>query len=69
MHQNSVVSKALVGKYKINNDKYRFWILKITIFLPNIGYLVKLLNNYEATLRPKNLENINNFGGLTLVAR
>ena len=34
---------------------------EITAFLPEIGYLVKLLSNYEATMSPKNLENISNF--------
>ena len=36
---------------------------EITMFLADIGYLVKLLSNDEATLTPKNLENINNFEG------
>ena len=34
---------------------------EITAFLPEIGYLVKLLSNNEATLGPKNLENVSNF--------
>ena len=34
---------------------------EITAFLTDIGYLVKLLSNHEATLSPKNLENISNF--------
>ena len=40
-----------------------------TVFLKDIGYLVKLLRNHEATLSP-NIENISNFKGwgLTLVA-
>ena len=41
-----------------------------TVFLTDIDYLIKLLSNYEATLSPRNLENISNFEGwgLTLVA-
>ena len=46
MHQNSTVSKALLGKFKINDHKYRFWILKIIVFLADKGYFVKLLNTY-----------------------
>ena len=34
---------------------------EITVFLADIGYLVKLLSNHEATLSLKNPENINNF--------
>ena len=43
---------------------------EITVFLADIGYLVKLLSNHYATLSPKNLENISNSEGwsLTLVA-
>ena len=33
-------------KFKIIYHEYRFWILKITVFLANIDYLVKLLNNH-----------------------
>ena len=36
---------------------------EITVFLADIGYLVKLLSNHYATLSPKNLENISNFEG------
>ena len=43
---------------KITNHKYRSWIL---VFLTEIGYLVKLLSNRQATLRPEKLENISNF--------
>ena len=43
---------------KITNHKYRSWIL---VFLTEIGYLVKLLSNHQATLRPEKLENISNF--------
>ena len=32
--------------FKITDNKYRFWILKITAFLADIGYLVKLLSNH-----------------------
>ena len=55
---------------KISYHKYQFWILKITLFVADIGYLVKLPNNHEAALISENLENISNFGGwgLTLVA-
>ena len=45
MHQNTAVSKALLGEFKITDHKYRFWILKITAFLADIGYLAKLLSN------------------------
>ena len=43
---------------------------EITVFPAAIGYLVKLLSNYYATLSPKNLENIIILEGweLTLVA-
>ena len=43
---------------------------EITVFLADIGYLVKLLSNHLATLSLKNLENISNFEGwcLTQVA-
>ena len=43
---------------------------EITAFLADIGYLVKILNICEATLRLKDLENINKFESwvLTLVA-
>ena len=47
MHQNSAVSKALLGEnFKISDHKYWFWILKIIAFLADVGYLVKPLNNY-----------------------
>ena len=36
---------------------------EITVFLADIVYLVKLLNNHYATLSPKKLENISNFEG------
>ena len=32
--------------YEITDHKYRFWILKIPVFLADIGYLVKLLSNH-----------------------
>ena len=38
-------------------------MLKIVVLLPDIGYLVKPLTNKQATLSPKNLENISNFEG------
>ena len=61
MHQNSAVSKALfISLYKvlyISDHKYRFLILKMIVFLEDIGYLVKLLSNPQAKQRPKNLEN------------
>ena len=43
---------------------------EITVFLTDLGYLVKLISNHQATLSPKDLENISNFEGwgLTLVA-
>ena len=34
---------------------------EIIAFLADVGYLVRILSNREATLRLKNLENINNF--------
>ena len=46
---------------KITNHKYRSWILKIIVFLTEIGYLVKLLSNHQATLTPEKLKNISNF--------
>ena len=56
--------------FEITYSKYRFWILKIIVFLADIGYLVKLLSNHYATLSPLNFENISNFEGrsLTLTA-
>ena len=63
MHQDSAVSKELLKKTKITDQKYCFWILKIIVFFADIGYLVKLLSNRLGTLRQKNLENIS-----TLVA-
>ena len=52
--------------FKNIDYKCWFWILKTTVFLADIGYLVKLISNFE----PKNLENSSNFEGwgLTLVA-
>ena len=50
--------------FKITDHKFLFWILKIIVFLADIGYLVKLLSIHEATLSPENLENITNFDGL-----
>ena len=32
--------------FKITDQKYRFWILKITVFFMDIGYLIKLLSNH-----------------------
>ena len=63
IHQNSAVSKALLGKFSILNSE-------IISFLADIGYLVKLLDNHWATLSTKNVENISKFEGwgLTLVA-
>ena len=42
----------------------------LIIFHADIGYLVKVLSSHEATLSPKNLENIGNFEawGLTLIS-
>ena len=42
----------------------------LIVFLPDIGYLVKILSNHWATLSPEKLENISNFEGwdLNLVA-
>ena len=50
------------------DHKHRFWILKIIIFLADIGYLVKRLNWVK--LNPESLENASNFEGwgLNLVA-
>ena len=43
---------------------------EISVFLADIGYLVKVLSNHKATLTSKSLENISNFEDLdlTLVA-
>ena len=43
---------------------------QITAFLADMGYLVKILSNRYATLRPENLKNIRDFETrvLTLVA-
>ena len=48
---------------RITVHKYRYWILKITLFPAGIGCLVKLLSNHKAILSPENLENINNYEG------
>ena len=64
IHQNSALSKALLGNIKITDHKYRFWILKIIVFLEDIRYLVKLLDNHWASLSSGYLENISNFEGL-----
>ena len=56
-----VPQKHFWENFKIIDYKYRFWILKITLFLTDIGYLVKLLINHSETLSPKNLENISIF--------
>ena len=55
--------------FEIIDHKFGFWILKIIIFLADIGYLVQLLSNHWANLSPKNLEDISNIDGwvLTLV--
>ena len=58
IHRNSAVSKLYLENVKITDHKYRFWILKITEFLADIGYLVKLLNNDEASFSTKNFKNI-----------
>ena len=56
--------------FKINNYKYRFWILKFIVFLTEKGYSVKLLSTHWATLSHEHFENISNFEGwdLPLVA-
>ena len=61
IHQNSAVSKTFLGKSL--NPLIEMLILnpEITAFLAHIGYLLKILSNRSATLRLKNLENINNF--------
>ena len=59
--------KSIYENFKISDRKYQFWILKIAVFLAGIGYLVKLLSNHYATLSPKNLENISNFKGWSLI--
>ena len=55
--------------FKISDHEYSFSVLKIIVFLADIGYLVKLLSNHPATLSLENLENVINFKGcgLTLV--
>ena len=40
--------KHYLENFKITDYKYQFWILKITAFLADIGYLVKLLSNYPS---------------------
>ena len=54
----------------IPNQIYLDLDLKITVFLADIGHLVKLLRNHWATVSPENLGNISNIEcwGLTLVA-
>ena len=61
--------KSTIGK-NVKYHKYWFWILNTALFLADIVFLVKLLNNHQGTLSPKILENISNFEswGLTLVA-
>ena len=49
--------KSYGENFKITGHKYRFSILKITVFLADIDNLVKLLSN-QATLSLKSLENI-----------
>ena len=46
MYQNTAISKALLGKFKITDHKYEFWFIKIIVFVADIGYLVKLLSNH-----------------------
>ena len=41
------------GNFKISDSEYRFWILKINVFLAAIGYLIKLLSNHWVTLSPQ----------------
>ena len=45
-HQNSAVQKALLEKFIITDHKYQFSVLKITVLLAGIGYLVELLSNH-----------------------
>ena len=55
----------------MTDHKYQFSVLKITVFLADIGYLVKLLSNHWKILIPEILENIGNFeswGHLTQAA-
>ena len=56
--------------FQIPDHKYEFRILKIIVFLTDVGYLVKLQSNHYTTLNPENLENKSNFDGwgLTLNA-
>ena len=48
IHQNSAVSKALLKKIKITDQKHRFWILKIIVFFADIGQTTKQpFRNFE----------------------
>ena len=52
MHRHSAVSKALFGKFKITDQKYWFWILKITEFFSKYKLLgqtnTQRSNNFES---------------------
>ena len=58
MHHNSI--QSITGKNRV-------CISKITIFLADVSFLVKLISNHYATLSPKKLENISNFEGWNLI--
>ena len=45
MHQNSAI-KHYWENFKITGHKYRFWILKIIVFLAEKGYLIRLLSKH-----------------------
>ena len=45
IHQNSAVPKHWEN-FKITDHKYQFLVLKIIVFLADIGYLMKLLSNH-----------------------
>ena len=38
--------KNNIESFKITDHKYGFWILKVIVFLVDIGYLIKLLSNH-----------------------
>ena len=40
IHQNQLCQNHYWENFKITDHKYRFWTLKITLFLADIGYLV-----------------------------
>ena len=45
--KNQLSQKHYWGNFKISDHKFEFRVLKIIVFLTDIGYLVKLLNNHK----------------------